>query len=135
MPAKQPKTEQMRAFAKDSHDGPIVMLNLLKFRETADYQPDDPEYGESISGEAAYDRYGRELMTFASDDMGVETLYAGDAERFMIGQGDWDRVLLVRYPSREHMLKMLSDPRYTKAHRHRDAGLLHQDLIETRPEG
>ncbi len=135
MPAKQPDTEQMRAFAKDPHDGPIVMLNLLKFRETADYQPDDPEYGDKISGEAAYDRYGAELMTFADADMGVETLYAGDAARFMIGSGDWDRVLLVRYPSRQHMLKMLSDERYTAAHRHRDAGLLHQDLIETRQKG
>ncbi len=136
MPALQPTTDQMRDFAKDDHDGPVVMINLLKFRPKAEYKPEDPEYGDDITGEEAYNRYGKGLEGLSSDPtIGLKALYGGNAYRFLIGGGseDWDRVLVVHYPSRKHMLTMMQDPRYQQAHRHREAGLLHQDLIETRP--
>ena len=135
MPALQPNTEQMTAFARDSHDGPVIMINLLKFRETAEYQESDPEKDDKISGEEAYNRYGTGLEALSADPgIGLEVLYAGAVHRFLIGGDEnWDRVLVVRYPSRQHMLRMMRDPRYQEAHRHRVAGLLHQDLIETRP--
>lgn len=136
MPALQPTTEQITAFTKDGHDGPIVMINLLKFREKAVYQPDDPEYGDEISGAEAYARYGAGVAKLASDpEIGIEFVYSGPAARFLIGEGDWDMVAVARYPSRVHMARMMRDERYQKAHRHRAAGLLHQDLIETRPVG
>ncbi|MBR9835464.1 MAG: DUF1330 domain-containing protein [Alphaproteobacteria bacterium] len=134
MPALQPTTEQISRFTKDDHDGPIVMVNLLKFRERAQYAPDDPEHGDDISGAEAYARYGRGVAELTSDpQIGVTTIYAGPAAGFLIGEGDWDMVILARYPSRAHMARMMRDPRYQAAHRHRAAGLLHQDLIETRP--
>ena len=132
MPALQPTNEQMTAFAKTGTDGPIVMLNLLKFRDRATYKADDPEHGDDISGEEAYNRYSAALEAFTGDpSIGLKLLYTGQSERFLIGEGDWDRVMLVRYPSRQHMLTMMRDPRYQLAHRHREAGLKHQDLIET----
>lgn len=134
MPALQPTTDQMRAFAKDEHDGPIVMINLLKFRDKAQYKPEDPEHGDDISGAEAYDRYAEGLEELSRDpSIGLKPLYAGSAHGFLIGEGDWDRVLVVHYPSRQHMLTMMRDARYQKVHRHREAGLLHQDLIETHP--
>jgi uncharacterized protein (DUF1330 family) len=136
MPALQPTTDQMRSFAKDIHDGPIVMVNLLKFHERAQYKADDPERHDGISGEAAYDRYCAGLETLSSDpDIGLKILYTGNVHSFLIGgDEDWDRVLVVRYPSRQHMLRMMRDERYRDYHRHREAGLKHQDLIETRPD-
>lgn len=137
MPALQPNTDQMRDFAKDEHDGPVVMINLLKFKPKAEYKPEDPEHGDDITGEEAYNRYGKGLESLSSDPkIGLKAIYAGKAYRFLIGgDEDWDRVLVVHYPSRQHMLTMMRDPRYQEAHRHREAGLKHQDLIETRALG
>lgn len=136
MPALLPTTEQMSAFAKDAHDGPIVMINLLKFRETAAYAPEEAEHAEGLSGHEAYQRYSAALAGFAEDpEVALNVLYAGPVARFFIGEGDWDMVLVVRYPSRARFLAMTESPTYQAAHRHRAAGLLHQDLIETRPPG
>lgn len=135
MPALAPEPEQAAAFAADNYDGPIVMVNLLKFRDKATYAEDDPEHGEDISGAEAYSRYGAALADFVSEEkIGLTQLFGAPAIRMMIGDADWDAVILARYPSRKHMMTMTSDPRYQAAHRHRAAGLLHQDLIETRPE-
>lgn len=135
MPALQPTTDQISRFTKDQHDGPIVMVNLLKFRERAEYKPEDPEYGDDISGAEAYQRYGADVSKLTEDpEIGITTIYSGKTAGFLIGEGDWDMVLLARYPSRAHMARMMRDPRYQSAHRHRVAGLLHQDLIETRPK-
>ncbi|MEE2878563.1 MAG: DUF1330 domain-containing protein [Pseudomonadota bacterium] len=134
MPALQPTTEQMGAFAKDGDQKtPIFMINLLKFHDHAQYKESDAEYGEEISGEAAYSRYGKGLEALAKDpSIGLSIVFAGKVNRFLIGgDEDWDRVLVVKYPTRQHMLTMMRDPRYQEAHRHREAGLKHQDLIET----
>ena len=134
MPAMQPTAEQMSAFANDAHDGPIVMINLLKFKDKASYPADAAEAAENLSGAEAYQRYGEGLTRFHTDPaVGLEILYSGPVARFFIGEGDWDQVLVVRYPSRKHFVAMVSSETYQAAHRHRDAGLLHQDLIETRP--
>ena len=134
MPALQPSADQMSAFANDAHDGPIVMINLLKYKEKASYPADAPEAAENLTGAEAYQRYGEGLASFRDDPaVGLEILYGGPVARFFIGAGDWDQVLVVRYPSRKHFLAMVSSEPYQAAHRHRDAGLLHQDLIETRP--
>ncbi len=135
MPALQPTTEQITRFVQDDHDGPIVMINLLKFKDRAEYAESDPEHGDDISGFEAYQRYGAGVAKLAADpEIGIGTVYSAPAAGFLIGDGDWDMVILARYPSRAHMAKMMRDPRYQEAHRHRVAGLKHQDLIETRPQ-
>jgi hypothetical protein len=54
----EPTQEAGRAFAKRGIRGEVVMLNLLRFREVADYcatpelAPDAP-----VTGAEAYDRY------------------------------------------------------------------------------
>lgn len=135
MPALQPNTQQMTRFAKDEHDGPIVMINLLKFKEKAEYKADDPEAKENLTGEEAYNRYGQGLVELGQDpEIGVKPIFAGSGHGYLIGGGEeWDRVLVVHYPSRQHMLRMMRDPRYQAAHRHREAGLKYQELFETHP--
>ena len=79
-------------------DEPIVVLNLLKFESPA-----------SIS---SYMDYGAEFFrTFAQ--RGAEVLYCGKLmEKVQGDAGDWDVVLLVRYPNRKFFYDMLRSDEY-----------------------
>ena len=132
MPAFQPTADQFRAFRDDPHDGPVAQVNLLKFRVKAEYGPDDPEHGEATSGEAAYMRYS-EAFTEAAKEVGGSTLLLASTERYFIGQGDWDGVLVNHFPTRQAFIATLNHKDYKSMSRHRDAGLLCQELIVTRP--
>ena len=135
MPAMEPTSEQLRDFTSDDDSGEIVMVNLLKFRDRALYRPEDPEHGRDTTGSEAYARFRSEVAELGDDPtIGVAEVYAGPAAGFFIGEGDWDYVTVMRYPSRGHLLMMLGDERYQLSHRHRGAGLMHQDLVVTRPE-
>jgi uncharacterized protein (DUF1330 family) len=132
MPAFQPTAAQFRAFRDDPHAGPVAQVNLLKFRVRAEYLPSDPEHGESISGRDAYQRYS-EAFTRAAAEVGGTTLLLGDTERYFIGGGDWDSVLVNHFPTRQAFIATLNHRDYKDMSRHREAGLLCQDLIVTRP--
>lgn len=132
MPAFQPTAAQFRAFRDDPHSGPVAQVNLLKFRVKAQYRPDDPEYGEDLSGRDAYQRYS-EAFTVAAAEVGGVTLLLGDTERYFIGGGDWDGVLVNHFPTRQAFIATLNHPDYKNMARHREAGLLCQELIVTRP--
>ena len=132
MPAFQPTADQFRAFRDDPHDGPVAQVNILKFKVKAAYRPEDPEYGEAISGRDAYMRYS-EAFTVAAAEVGGTTLLLGDTERFFIGNGDWDAVLVNHFPNRQAFIATLNHKDYKEMSRHREAGLLCQELIVTRP--
>jgi len=132
MPAFQPTADQFRAFRDDPYDGPVAQVNLLKFRVKAEYGPDDPEHGEAISGEAAYMRYS-EAFTEAAKEVGGSTLLLASTERYFIGQGDWDGLLVNHFPTRQAFIATLNHKDYKSMSRHREAGLLCQELIVTRP--
>lgn len=132
MPAFQPTADQFRAFRDDPYDGPVAQVNILKFRVKAEYRPEDPEYGEAISGRDAYMRYS-EAFTVAAAEVGGTTLLLGDTERFFIGNGDWDAVLVNHFPNRQAFIATLNHKDYKDMSRHREAGLLCQELIVTRP--
>lgn len=132
MPAYQPTGDQFRAFRDDPHDGPIAQVNLLKFRVRAEYAADHPQHGVDEPGSAAYQRYV-DAFRVAAGEVGGDCLLYGRTERYFIGQGDWDAVLVMHFPSRTAFIETLNHPDYAEMHRHRDAGLLCQDLITTRP--
>lgn len=132
MPAFQPTADQFRAFRDDPYDGPVAQVNILKFKVKAEYKPEDPEHGETISGRDAYMRYS-EAFTVAAAEVGGTTLLLGDTERFFIGNGDWDAVLVNHFPSRQAFIATLNHKDYKAMSRHREAGLLCQELIVTRP--
>lgn len=132
MPAIQPTADQFRGLRDDPHDGPIVQVNLLKFRVKAAYGPDEPEHGGDESGSVAYGRYAAAFETAAAE-VGGECLLYGHTERYFIGNGDWDAVLVNRFPNRAAFIQTLNHPDYADMSRHREAGLLCQDLLTTRP--
>lgn len=132
MPAFQPTAAQFRAFRDDPHDGPVAQVNLLKFRIRAEYKPDDPEFGDGSTGREAYARYSQAFTAAAAEAGGI-TLLLGDTERYFMGGGDWDGVLVNHFPNRQAFIATLNHPDYKDISRHREAGLLCQDLIVTRP--
>lgn len=124
----QPTGDQVRAFRDRQTGEPIQMLNLLKFREKAAYEDGKDA---DVSGRDAYLRYAsafNEIMT----PLGVRILYSGEVKGFLIGEGEgeWDAIALIQYPSTQVMLDMWRNPDYQAAQLHRAAALEGQLLIE-----
>lgn len=114
-----PTQEQMKAFAEMQDEGPIYMINLLKFK------PD--------GGRESYQTYG---MKFAEIMMskGVEIIYRGRAVMTVIGEEDWDEVIVVKYPSKDSFIEMTMNPEYQEAAKHRTAGIEDSRLVFTKME-
>jgi hypothetical protein len=128
-----PSRDQVRRLRDTGRDGQVVMMNLLKFRETALYPP---EAGMApCSGKEAYDRYQHAFTVAVGAISQAEVVYDGPCEQVFIGQAgtdatDWDKLLLVRYPSRQHFLAMMANDAYRDALVHRYAGLERTVLIQ-----
>ena len=127
-----PNEKQMEEFLDEGHDEPIFMVNLLKFKERAEY-PDKRE--TDLSGREAYAIYGKEVVEHLAK-VGGKPIFGGNVERLMLGEVEdlWDQVAIAMYPSRKAMLEMISDPDYIESAQHRVAGLEGQLNIETSVE-
>ena len=132
---RRPTAAQFRELSDHPRKGPIQMINLLKFRDRAQYNDGEVENSD-VSGREAYGRYGK-LVGEIVAGLGGCVIWSGTPEVVAVGDdGDlWDDVAIVEYPSREAFVAMLSMPEYRAAHVHREAGLDHQKLIECRPGG
>lgn len=126
--AVHPNDAQITAMLEASHDGPIVMVNLLKFREKAEY-PDGRD--AHLSGREAYMRYGVPVVALI-EKVGGRMLFGAQVNALLIGEASelWDQVALVEYPSRAALAEMTALPDYQEIHEHRDAGLAGQLNIE-----
>lgn len=128
--AVNPTPEQLRKMVEEGPDGPIVMVNLLKYREMAAYAPDRAEAKENLSGLEAYRRYGAVALECVME-AGGGLVWGGQQALVFIGGGeqDWDEVICVRYPLRKAFLEMIARPDYRAATYHRDAGLARTALL------
>ncbi len=125
-----PNNLQMAGFLQESQDGPIFMVNLLKFKDRADY-PDGRE--TSLSGQEAYALYAQEAERYL-ERVGGDMVFYGDVSRLVLGEVEelWDQVAIAMFPSRRAMLDMMSDQNIVACAEHRFAGLEGQLNIETR---
>ncbi len=128
----EPTPEQFQRLATSEDPGPVVMLNLLRFKDRADGI--DAEDG--ITGAEAYARYGAAVLAHL-ERVGGRVLMALNAEESVIGPepGEWDMVLLAEYPSRKAFLEMIGDPAYQAVHGHRAAGVADSRLVACRAIG
>lgn len=129
MPSIDPRPGQMKAALASVPPGvPIVMLNLLRFREKAEY----PDQVSDLTGRQAYALY-IEQATRHVHAIGGEVVMQGKAHAAIIApEGEqWDEVLLVRYPSIEKFVAMVMNPDYQSFTVHRTAGLADARLIAT----
>lgn len=92
-----PSRAQLEALQKLNLDGPLVMVNLLKFN------PD--------GGAEAYARYGEQAAPFLAK-VGAKVRYLGRVAATVIGGEEWDEVILVEYPSKAAFFEMTGNPDY-----------------------
>ena len=122
---------QVAAMQQAGPPGPIVMVNLLKFRERAQY-PDGRD--ATLTGREAYARYAQGVARLLPK-YGARLVFAGDVTALAIGQVAelWDEVALAEYPDRAALVAMSTSPEWREIGVHRAAGLAGQLNIETTP--
>ena len=112
-------------------DTPVTMLNLLKFREIADYSA-SPELAPTgpVSGAEAYARYTAAIAPLLAAS-GGDVLFEGNGGAWFIGPegAGWDKVLLVRQASVGAFLAFARDPAAQRAGLHRTAALADSRLL------
>ena len=126
-----PTQESGRAFIQRGIEGPVVMLNLLRFRAIADYTA-HPELAPAapISGAEAFDRYIAHTLPFLKAS-GGDLLFLGVGGPYLIGPSDehWDRAALVRQTSVQSFMAFASDEAYLAGIGHRTAALEDSRLL------
>lgn len=130
-PYLAPHPAALEKLLADGHKGPLVMLNMLNFREQADYSA-VPELApeKPVSGEQAYGLYIKAVAPLLAKHKG-ELLLAGSALHFLIGPENqhWDKVLLIKQNSAADFLAFIQDPDYLKIVGHRQAALADSRLL------
>lgn len=126
-----PTQEAGRDFILRGIKGPVVMLNLLRFREVADYSA-SPELNpeKPISGREAYQKYIDHTLPFLKES-GGEILFLGEGGNYLIGPINerWDAVMLIQQNSVESFLNFESHGEYQKGIGHRTAALEDSRLL------
>jgi len=124
-----PTQEQLETLRKNVSGDPVVMLNLLDYRDRA--QLGD----EQVSGAEAYGRYARVAGTLNAR-LGGSIVWSGQNAEPLVGDpGSWQRLAFVSYPSRAAYLELESRSDYREAAAARDAGLERTRLLVTTPSG
>ena len=107
------------------------MLNLLRFKEFADYS-ETPELAptEIISSEQAYQLYIKHTLPHLKKS-GGEIVFMGKGGNFLVGPTDerWDAVLLIRQQSVESFMAFAQDKEYLEGIGHRTASLEDSRLL------
>ena len=128
--AVYPTTENIQALLAAPDDGrPVVMVNLLRFKPTADA----PDAG--VSGEEAFRRYIEKMVPFV-ESKGGRVIWSGRVVSQVIGEGGdvFHMVGLVEYPSSKVFVEIATDPYVQEIGIHRSAGLEGQWLLATTTE-
>lgn len=126
------RPESGQRFYHDFHEkGEVVMLNLLKFRSTADYTNLEllkPE--KEITGEEAYQLYMDHTLPELKK-AGSKILFYGNAKNFLIGPDleKWDAVLLVEHQSAVKFIEFAQNKDFLKNEGHRTAALIDSRLL------
>ena len=89
--------EQFVSFMKAPIEGPIRMLNLLRYK--------------ADGGEAKYAEYGANTQP-CLEKVGGKVIFRGDGKLTVIGGEDWDLILIVEYPSKDKMVEMIQSEEY-----------------------
>jgi hypothetical protein len=126
-----PSQSAGKLFVQRGIESRVVMLNLLRFRDVADYSA-NPELAPSapISGGEAFDRYIRHTLPFLRES-GGDIKFLGAGGPFLIGPEDerWDMAMLVCQSSAASFLAFASHDAYLAGLGHRTAALEDSRLL------
>jgi uncharacterized protein (DUF1330 family) len=120
--AVDPTGNDLKRLLADDPGGPVVMLNLLRYKKDG--------------GRESYREYSRALVEGGHlAKVGGELVYAGDGSTALVAEDGqaWDAVLVVRYPSREAFCRMVADPAYQEVTHFRTEALEEAVLQATVP--
>ena len=123
MSAIRPNKDQFIELMNAPDDGPVVMLNLLKFKPRG--------------GQGEYNKYGDSVVPMV-EERGGKLLWLGKVDQTLIGDldaDDWDAIALVQYPSRAAFIEMTTSKEYDGAHEHREGGLERTVLLACTQRG
>ena len=127
----RPIAKQMAGFLLGDTKTIIHMVNLLKFKNKAEYKDGRQT---DLTGEEAYHIYGKEVQEHLRK-VGGKMIFSGEVSRLVLGEVEelWDWVAIAEYPNKKAMHSMMMDKEYQKSEEHRSAGLAGQLNLETRP--
>jgi hypothetical protein len=121
--------EQIRQLMQEGPKGPIFMVNLLKFKDRAEYE-DGRE--TNLTGRQAYMLYARAVSELLAT-LGGRVIFVGDVTFLSLGRVEdlWDEIAIAMYPDRAAMVGMSMSEEWRSIAVHRSAGLKGQLNIET----
>lgn len=122
--AQMPEPAQIQELLAGPPDTPVVMLNLLSFKDRADGG------NEGMSGQESYGRYAANMQKFV-ESKGGRFIWAGRVDSMVIGESDadFDVIALVEYPSRKAFIEIASSAHVAEIGEDRKMGLAGQWLI------
>jgi len=122
-----PDPDQVRDFV--ATDGPVCMVNLLRFKAKAEY-PDGRD--AHLSGREAYLRYAREMKKLV-EGSGGRFVFGGEVRSALLGRIEepWHQVGIVEYPSAKALIEISMSPAFRAIEEHRVAGLAGQLNLTT----
>ncbi len=124
--ASQPRAEQIQELMNGPEDTPVVMVNLLCFKDRGDGG------NEGMSGESSYGLYAAKMQKFV-ESKGGRFLWSGRVDSMVLGESDVDFqvIALVEYPNRKAFLEIASSAHVAEIGQDRGKGLAGQWLIAT----
>ena len=130
-----PSRENFDAFKALPRDTVIHMLNLVCFREKAEYPADHAMAAKGLTGREAYAEYGRTSGPVFTR-VGGSIVWRGKMEAMVIGPvgRHWDLAFIARYPDATAFLEMVTDAEYRIAVINRQAAVLTSRLIRFSPQ-
>lgn len=114
---------------RDDPGGAMFALNLMTYRERAEYADGR---ATTLSGIEADDEYAP-IEPLAA--VGARIVFVGPVVHQLVGDGTtWDRVAVVRYPTRRAIIDMSMRPDFQEKHTHKEAGMAFTIVVASFPE-
>jgi hypothetical protein len=128
-----PSRDNWQAFKDLPRDRPIHMLNLIKFRDLAEYPEGHPYHGKGLTGREAYAIYKEGFQRVVAND-GAAMVWEAPIECVVTGPaGEWDEAFVMGYPNSGLFMAMVKNEEYVRdIVPHRTAAIADSRLIRFR---
>ena len=129
-----PSPANFQAFKDPPRDEPIHMLNLLEYREQAEYPEGHEHAGKGWSGRRAYEEYGKTSGPIFRR-VGGMIVWRGSFQTMVTGPDAkrWHDGFVAQYPNSGAFFAMIKDPEYQQAVVNRTAALADSRLMRFTP--
>lgn len=129
-----PSRANFEAFKALPRDEPIHMLNLLLYRDLAEYPEGHEHHDKGWTGRRAYEEYGATSGPIFRR-VGGSIVWRGAFQTMVTGPEEraWHDGFVAQYPNSGAFFEMIKDPDYQLAVVNRTAALVDSRLIRFQP--